>query len=159
MSRDSGIEDDFYEESMMSHHAYVSTSMDTMMEHYTKNGSTCLGDMECYNNNDSPSMDDFKNDNDKLLKSHRPRRSLHLECAKVHHQMDKFKSDLHNFKKEMDNDFDKTMSMVAKINDALHSLQKLTKKSAKDKVYRRERHVDDKVCLLREPSALHANDL
>src|SRR3954465_6133580 len=79
MSRDSGTEDNFYEESTMSHHAYVSTSMDNMMEHYTNNGSTCLGDMECYNNNDSPSMGDFKNDNDKLLKSHRPRRSLQLE--------------------------------------------------------------------------------
>src|SRR3954465_3153110 len=53
MSRDSGTEDNFYEESTMSHHAYVSTSMDNMMEHYADNGSTCLGDMECYNNNDS----------------------------------------------------------------------------------------------------------
>src|SRR3954463_7409696 len=159
MSRDSGTEDYFYGESTMSHHAYVSTSMDNMMEHYTNNGSTCLGDMECYNNNDSPSMGDFKNDNDKLLKSHRPRRSLHLECAKVHHEMDKFESDLHNFKKDMDNDFDKTMSRVAKVNDALHSLQQLTKKSAKDKGHCRERHVDDQVRHLHQPSARHANDL
>src|SRR4051812_1756177 len=53
MSSDSRTEDDFYEESTMSHHAYVSTSMDNMMEHYTNNGSTCLGDMECYNNDGS----------------------------------------------------------------------------------------------------------
>ena len=101
--------------------------MDNMMEHYTDNGSTCLGDMEFYNNNDPPSMDDFKNDNDKLLKSHRPRRSLHLECAKVHHDMDKFQSDLHNFKKGMDNDFDKNMRMVAKTNDAFALIRKTYK--------------------------------
>ena len=115
--------------------------------------------MECYNNNDSPSMGDFKNDNDKLLKSHRPRRSLQLECAKVHHQMDKFQSDLHNFKKDMDNDFDKNMRMVAKTNDALRSLEKLTRKSAKVKGHRRERHMDDQVRHLHQPSARHANDL
>src|SRR5215216_3600776 len=109
MSRNSGTKDDIYEESTMSHHAYASTSMDDMMEHYTDNGSTCLSDMEFYNNNNSPSMDNFKNDNAKLLTSHRPRRSLQLECAKVHHQIDKFQSDLHNFKKDMDNDFNKTM--------------------------------------------------
>src|SRR3954468_14054318 len=159
MSRDSGIEDDFYEESMMSHHAYVSTSMDNMMEHYTDNGSTCLGDMACYNNKDSPSMGNFKNDNAKLLTSHRPRRSLQLECAKVHHQMDKFQNDLHNFKKDMDNDFDKNMRMVAKTNDALRSLEKLTRKSAKVKGHRRERHMDDQVSDLHQPSARHANDL
>src|SRR3954469_10194638 len=159
MSRDSGTEHDFYEESTMSHHAYVSTSMDNMMEHYTNNGSACLGDMECYNNNNSPSMGDFKNDNAKLLTSHRPRRSLQLECAKVHHQMDKFESDLHNFKKDMDNDFDKNMSMVAKTNDALCSLEELIRKRAKDKGHRRERHVDDQVRHLHQPSARHANDL
>src|SRR5215216_3293303 len=159
MSRDSGTEDDFHEESTMSHHAYVSTSMDNMMEHYTNNGSTCLGDMVCYNNNDSPSMGDFKNDNDKLLKSHRPRRSFQLECAKVHHQMDKFQSDLHNFKKDMDNDFDKNMRMVAKTNDALRSLEKLTRKSAKVKGHRHEHHMDDQVRHLHQPSARHANDL
>src|SRR3954468_6024315 len=157
MSRDSGTEDDFYEESTISHHAYVSTSMDNMMEHYTNNGSICLGDMEYYNNNNSPSMDDFKNDNDKLLKSHRPRRSLHLECAKVHHQMDKFKSDLHNFKKDMGNDFDKNMSMVAKTNDALCSLEELIRKRTKVKGHCRQRRMDDQVRHLHQPSARHAN--
>src|SRR3954471_15864101 len=34
------------------------------MEHYTDNGSTCLGDMEYYTNNYSPSMDDFECDID-----------------------------------------------------------------------------------------------
>src|SRR3954471_10921727 len=104
-------------------------------------------------------MGDFKNDNDKLLKSHRPRRSLRLECAKVHHEMDKFESDLHNFKKDMDNDFDKNMSMVTKTNDAVCSLEELIRKRAKDKGHRRERHVDDQVRHLHQPSARHTNDL
>ena len=59
----------------------------------------------------------------------------------------------------MDNDFAKTMSMMAKTNDALRSLQCLTKKSAKDKEHRHERHVDDQVRHLHQPLARHVNDL
>src|SRR4051812_14473123 len=59
----------------------------------------------------------------------------------------------------MDNDFDKNMSMVAKTNDALRSLEKLTRKSAKVKGHHRERHMDDQVRHLHQPSARHAIDL
>src|SRR4051812_28921448 len=58
----------------------------------------------------------------------------------------------------MDNDFDKNMSMVTKTNDALCSLEELIRKRAKVKGHRRERHMDDQVRHLHQPSARHAND-
>src|SRR4051812_39787872 len=60
MSRDSGTEDDIYEESMMSHHDYDSTSIEDMTEHNTDNVSTCFEDPEHYTYDDSTCMEDME---------------------------------------------------------------------------------------------------
>ena len=62
MSRDSGSEDEHYEEeSMMSHIDYdESTSNDDLMELYTNNGSTCMEDMELYSDIGSTCMEDME---------------------------------------------------------------------------------------------------
>ena len=61
MSRNSGSDDEHYEEeSMMSHIDYdESTSNDDLMELYTDNGSTCIEDMELYSDIGSSSMEDM----------------------------------------------------------------------------------------------------
>ena len=59
MSRDSGTEDEHYEEeSMMSHIDYdESTSNDDLMELYTDIGSSSMEDMDIYTDNFFPCMD------------------------------------------------------------------------------------------------------
>ena len=86
MSRDSGTDDEHYEEeSMMSHIDYdESTSMNDMMEHYIDNGSSCMedmvehhydigsssmNDMELYTDNGFPCMDE-NHDEDSLMGYH-----------------------------------------------------------------------------------------
>src|SRR3954462_5663132 len=60
MSRDSGIEDDIYEESMMSHHDYDSTSIKDMTENNTHNGFACFEDPAHYTYDDSTCMEDME---------------------------------------------------------------------------------------------------